>query len=160
MSLRSQIVRLASKDPDIRLLRRGAKEFSSPKALNDYLREHPKADKTKHTVNEKDEKKTEPAEQPKGLKLKVTPEELDERRVLPPTLEKYGPNAKPEDLKPEHREMIKEYNLSVVGDDAAQAVAIAKEIKKGLDDVSHWEDPETGGPLDFCKLRPSPVEGS
>ena len=168
MSIRSKLIRIASKNPDLRsrilpILKEG-REFSNQKQLQEYLREHPKADPRNHWIKQPTaptEKKTPEKgfKIPKVIKPKVTPKEMEEKRIIPKDLKQYGPDAKPEDLKPEHREAIKEYNLEVVGHDAAQAVAIAKEIRKGLDDVSHWKD-EEGKPLDYCKMRPKSCRGN
>lgn len=48
---------------------RQAKEHSSPEALKQYLKDHPKADPSKHTVKKKDDGKgkKEKKEKPKGI---------------------------------------------------------------------------------------------
>lgn len=53
---------------------------------------------------------------------------------LPKELKKYSKNVKVKDLDDNHREAIKDYNLEVVGKDVRQAVAIAKRLKKGIED--------------------------
>ena len=55
-NLRSKLVRLAHANPELRKdllpLIRSAMEHSSPEALKKYLRDHPNADKSKHTVKQ------------------------------------------------------------------------------------------------------------
>ena len=58
--LRAKLIRLAHANPKLRaeilpLLSKRATEFSSPEALKDYLKAHPDADKTKHTVQKQEE---------------------------------------------------------------------------------------------------------
>lgn len=54
-NLRSATIRLAHANPSLRPyllpVLRTAKEFATEKALSEYLREHPDADKSKHTVD-------------------------------------------------------------------------------------------------------------
>lgn len=45
---------------------REAREFATPEALKEYLHEHPKADKSKHTVKKQEEKPKKEEEKPKG----------------------------------------------------------------------------------------------
>jgi len=47
-------------------------EFPTPKALKEYLKEHPKADKSKHTVEKKDEHEKKEPEGSKDQKPKAT----------------------------------------------------------------------------------------
>lgn len=56
-ALRASLIELANEVPEMRglvvpVLRRHAMEFSSPEALENYLKEHPHADKSRHTVVE------------------------------------------------------------------------------------------------------------
>jgi hypothetical protein len=63
MNIRKEIIRIARENPETRrhlvpLLRKEAIEFGTNKELQRYLRQHPNADKTKHTVTK--------SEAPKG----------------------------------------------------------------------------------------------
>jgi hypothetical protein len=56
MAIRDDLIKLGSTNPElrphIRPLLRVAMEFDTPDALKKYLRDHPDADKSKHTVKE------------------------------------------------------------------------------------------------------------
>lgn len=62
-NLRGAIIRLARKNPGLRSgllpLLKQAMEFDTPEALENYFKEHPGADKSKHTVKKKEEKEEE-----------------------------------------------------------------------------------------------------
>jgi hypothetical protein len=49
-SIQKVLVNAGRKDLAQKYYLKIAKEFPSEKALNDYLRDHPKSDKSKHTV--------------------------------------------------------------------------------------------------------------
>lgn len=155
--IRSGIIRLAHARPDLRphllpLLTKEAKEFPTQKALDTYLKKHPKADKSKHKVQEtKGDSKKKDTGGDNKKKDTFSPNEavIEKRRpAISDDLKSYD-KASPKDLKPEHREAIKEYNLEVVGHDAAQAVDIARKIKEGI-----------AGSADICKMNPSVCEGN
>jgi len=67
-----EIVKLASLFRIVARFQRQAFEFPSPEALRKYLHDHPQADKSKHTVEKKDEKEDKPEEKKKswGERLK------------------------------------------------------------------------------------------
>lgn len=149
-------VRLAHEDMSMRPflldILRTAKEFPSQKALQTYLKEHPKADKSKHTVEEGS--KSPKKDTPKGdaeVKVTVNKKDLEKRRpkIDSADLSAYPVNAEADDLSPEHREEIADYKLSIVGDDARQAVEIARKIKEGI---------KKGA--DVCKLNPAICAGN
>lgn len=157
-ALRSGLIRLAHSRRDLRATilpmlaeSRMAKEFDTQKGLDTYLKEHPNADKSKHSIK-KDEKKPkgEKGSPKKDVGFKVDDKQLEARRPsLSDDLKEYGDDTTEKDLKPEHREAIKEYNLEVVGHDAAQAVDIARKIKDGI---------KKGA--DICKMNPAVCEGN
>jgi hypothetical protein len=169
-AIRAHAIRLAHGNPDYRelllpiLSGRVAMEFDTEQALKYYLDKHPKADKSKHTVKtegggkakseestaKKEETKPTKAKKPKGIEVNVTEAQVEARRPsLSEDLKGYGAEATKEDLKPEHREEIKEYNLEVVGHDAAQAVEIARKVKEGIKKGS-----------DICKMNPPVCAGN
>lgn len=152
---RTRLIRLAHARPDLRpailplLTDRVAREFDTQEALDKYLKDHPKADKSKHKVKgEGDGKSKKP--KPSGITVNVTDEQMEARRPsISDDLKEYGADTTRDDLKPEHREAIKEYKLEVVGNDAAQAVEIARKIKEGIKKGS-----------DICKMNPPVCEGN
>jgi len=105
---------------------RVAKVFNTDKALQEYLKEHPGADKSKHSI-EKTEKN------PKG---KSEGKKID--------LGKLPDDAGVKDLPPEAREEISDYKISVVGKDAKTALGISRKLKKGIDRAA-----------DICKMNPT-----
>jgi hypothetical protein len=163
VTLRAGLIRLAHSRPDLRphllplVTDRVAMEFDSQEALDRYLKDHPKADKSRHKVKGEGGKggKGEGAakDKPKGKKdiqFEVDDATLEKRRpAISDDLKDYGPDADPKDLKPEHREAIKEYKLEVVGNDAAQAVDIARKIKDGIE-----------ASADICKMNPAVCSGN
>lgn len=66
MSLRSACIRLASSKPELRLhllpLLKEAMEFDTQEAMEKYLKEHPDADKSNHSVKKKDTPKPQNSE--------------------------------------------------------------------------------------------------
>lgn len=156
-TLRAGLIRLAHSRPDLRptilpmLTDRVAMEFDSQEALDKYLKDHPKADKSKHKIKgDKSKGEGDKPEKEKDIKFKVKDSEIDARRPsLSDDLKEYGADATVDKLKPEHREVIKDYNLEVVGNDAAQAVEIARKIKEGIKKGS-----------DICKMNPPVCEGN
>jgi len=164
-TLRAGLIRLAHSRPGLRstilplVTDRVAMKFETQEALDAYLKDHPKADKSKHKVKSesggegggdagggKSKKKKSPA----GIKVNVTDEQVEARRPsLSDDLKEYGADTTVDKLKPEHREAIKEYNLEVVGNDAAQAVEVARKIKEGIKKGS-----------DICKMNPPVCEGN
>jgi len=155
-ALRAGLIRLAHARPDLRphilplVTGRVAMEFDSQEALEKYLKDHPKADKSKHTVKKNDGGKKDKGKGKKDIQFEVDDATLEKRRpAISDDLRSYGLDADPEDLKPEHREAIKEYKLEVVGKDAAQAVDIARKIKEGIE-----------ASADICKMNPAVCSGN
>lgn len=166
--LRQHLIRLAHANPEMRAvvlsMLREAREFPTPEARKKYLEDHPNAEPSKHTVKgegggeggKEDKPKGKPKKKDEGggnskVKVTITEEQLDARRpkIESEDLGGYPPNAKADDLDPDHREEIKEYKLEVVGTDARQAVEIARKIKEGIKKGS-----------DICKLNPPVCEGN
>jgi len=163
-ALRAGLIRLAHKRPDLRaqilplVTDRVAMEFETQEALDKYLKDHPRADKSKHKVKSEGageggadkEKGKGKGKGKKDIQFEVDDATLEKRRpAISDDLKEYGSDAGPDDLKPEHREAIKGYNLEIVGQDAAQAVEIARKIKEGIDKSA-----------DICKMNPSVCEGN
>lgn len=164
-TLRAGLIRLAHARPDLRadilplITDRVAMEFDSQESLDKYLKDHPKADKSKHKVKgegkgeSKGKGKGEGGKKPKkpeGITVNVTDKQMEARRPsISEDLKDYGSDATVDSLKPEHREAIKEYKLEVVGKDAPQAVEIARKIKEGIQKGS-----------DICKMNPPVCEGN
>lgn len=155
-TLRAQLTRLAHANPAIRphiLPILTAREFPTQEALKDYLQEHPNADPSKHTVKDQGESRPkDEGSEGKGrgrVKVRIDEQKLKERKpkVESEDLTAYPPDVEADDLNPEHREEIKEYKLEIVGDDARQAVEIARKIKEGI-----------GKGADICKLNPPVCE--
>ena len=166
-ALRNSLIRIAAANPSHRAtllgILREAKEFPSEKALSKYLKDHPHADKSRHSVKSEGGGKAKPEESsgaggpPKGegggaqVKVKIDESKLEARRpkVESKDLTEYPQDAEAEDLSPKHREEIGEYNLEIVGDDARQAVEIARKVRDGIAKGS-----------DICKLSPAICEGN
>ncbi|NBQ99655.1 MAG: hypothetical protein EBT79_02420 [Actinobacteria bacterium] len=165
-ALRAGLIRLAHDRPDLRahilplVTNRVAMEFETQDALDKYLKDHPKADKSKHKVKGEgggDKGKSDKGKSDKGkskgkkdIQFEVDDATLEKRRpAISDDLKDYGSDASPDDLKPEHREVLKDYKLEIVGHDAAQAVDIARKIKDGIDKSA-----------DICKMNPSVCEGN
>ena len=89
---------------DFTFLQRMAMEFDNKEALERYLKEHPKANRNRHTVKKSPDVK---APETKSDNLESVPKQF--------------------------REHVKGYNLDVVGEDYAQAAEIAKKISEGID---------------------------
>lgn len=142
-TLRSQITRLAAEVPALRqhlvpLLRKQALEFSTPDQLQKYLKEHPKADKKKHTVKPKsDSGGSAPKKDDGGSKEKGKALPVEEAR------------EKIKDLPKPVRERLTDYNLDIVGDDMDQAIEIAKKLHEGIDRSA-----------DVCKMSPAVCKGN
>lgn len=128
--LLATLVRIAHANPSARSrilpLVRTAKEFSTEKELESYLKDHPAADKANHSV-----KKTE--EKSKG-------DSGGGEKSLDKIPEKATVKQLPEDLQEE----IGDYNIQIVGKDAKKALEIARKLKKGIDKAA-----------DICKMSPS-----
>lgn len=155
-ALRAGLIRLAHSRPDLRatilplVTGRVAMEHATQEALDKYLEDHPGADKSKHKVKSESGGGKSKKKGPKGIKVNVTDEQLEARRPsISDDLKDYGADATVDSLKPEHREVIKDYKLEVVGNDAAQAVEIARKIKDGIQKGS-----------DICKMNPPVCEGN
>jgi hypothetical protein len=137
--LESATIRLAWHDEAMRPyllgILRVARAFPSQDALDDYLHEHPGAEKSKHFVEKKVDK-------PHTIDLAKRRPKLDST-----DLSAYDPDVEADDLAPEHKEEIAGYDLKIVGDDARQAVEIARKIKEGIKSSA-----------DVCKLNPSVCE--
>ena len=154
-ALRAGLIRLAHARPDLRphilpmVTGRVAMEFATKKQLENYLKKHPKADKSKHSVKGEGDKGK--SKKDKGdIKFEVDESTIDKRRPsVSDDLSDYGSDTTVDKLKPEHREAIKEYKLEVVGNDAAQAVEIARKIKDGIKKGS-----------DICKMNPPVCAGN
>lgn len=126
------MVRLAHEVPSTRefllpLIVKEAKEFGTDTALKDYLKKHPGADPEKHWVKGKGDKTK--AKDPGNAA---------------PSLAKIPEKATIKDLPPKYKEEIADYSMSIVGDDAKQALEIARKIRKGIDRAA-----------DICKMNPS-----
>lgn len=164
--LRAGLIRLAHSRPDLRatilplVTDRVAMEHATQEALDTYLKDHPRADKSKHKVKSESggegggdadgDKSKKKKKGPKGIKVNITEDQIEARRPsLSDDLKGYGADATADSLKPEHREAIKEYNLEVVGHDAAQAVEIARKVKEGIQKGS-----------DICKMNPPVCAGN
>lgn len=169
LTLRTRLIRLAYARPSSRvaLLSVVADVFPTNEALKTYLDEHPKADRSNHSVAKPGggakKKEEAPASKDKGdkkekapagkgkVKNTVSDEDIAKRKpkIDSEDLSKYHADAGADDLDPEHREEIKEYKLTIVGDDARQAVEIARKIKKGIEKSA-----------DICKMNPPVCEGN
>ena len=162
-TLRAGLIRLAHNRPDLRshilplVTDRVAMEHATQDALDQYLKDHPRADKSKHKVKSEGaagggggDKEKGKGKGKKDIQFEVDDSTLEKRRpAISDDLKEYGADAEADDLKPEHREAIEGYNLEVVGHDAAQAVDIARKIKQGIDSSA-----------DICKMNPSVCEGN
>jgi len=126
---RSELIKIAahlSVNNELRTaLLRTARQFPTQEALDKYLNEHPKADETKHSVTESKSKSEDKSSDKSEEKATV------------------------QELKPQHKEEIKEYKMDIVGDSAPQAVEIARKIKDGIDKAA-----------DICKMSPSVCQGN
>lgn len=154
--LRQDLIRLANQKPELRRhilpLLRGEKvamEFKTKEELAKYLKDHPNADKSKHTIKEKKEdggkkdegKKDEGGKTPEkgvsGVGPKLKPEEAEKK------LEKLK-------VDPDIKQKLKdEYKLDIIGDDLEQAANIAQKLKDGIDKSA-----------DVCKLSPPVCKGN
>lgn len=130
--LLAQLVRIAHANPSARgrilPLVKKAKEFSTEKELESYLKDHPNADRANHSVKTKEDK---PKEEGKS----------DEKT---PSLEKVPEKATVKQLPPDLQQEIGDYNIQIVGKDAKKAIEIARKLKKGIDKAA-----------DICKMSPS-----
>ncbi len=141
--LRESLIRLATAHPEFRKhivpLLREAKEFTNKKQLDQYLRDHPAADKTKHTVQDGGKDAPKKDEESKGEKVKgVDPEKA---------------RAKVQDLPEKAKERLKAYDLDLKvldDDDLNRAIDIATKIADGLDNL----------PRDVCKVSPPVCAGN
>jgi hypothetical protein len=118
---------------------KNAKVFNTDEALQKYLKEHPDADKSKHSIKTKEEK-------PSKEKSEKKPEGKSEKKpeTKTPDVSKIPADATIKDLPPQAREEIADYKISVVGDSAKQALEISRKLKKGIDKAA-----------DICKMSPS-----
>lgn len=157
--LRESLARLANTNPEFRrylvpLLRessdvvtpgRVAREFANKKQLGMYLKDHPKADRRNHSVEDKKDtdKKEEPAKSDKAPK----PADPGEGKTLSPeeAKKKVDKLNLPEDV----RKRLDDYHLDVVGDNLDEAVEIAKKVTDGIDKSA-----------DVCKLSPPVCKGN
>jgi len=170
--LRKAVLKVAKANPELgrhllAMLRSARKtsptQEGAKKLYDKYKEQHPKTRLTERdffTAPAKDEVPKGPKKGPAKGKPKGEGKKDDEarakllaererKRELPNDLEKYGLRADPKDLAPEHREEIKEYNLDVVGQDAAQAIEVARKIREGI--------PKSA---DVCKMSPPVCEGN
>lgn len=151
--LREALVKLAETHPEFRkhivpLLReaasvdrvgsiRVAREFDNKKQLDIYLKDHPGADRKRHTVKDKKDDGAKKEDAPASGKGKaITPEEA-KKKVEQLKL--------PDDV----RQRLNDYHLDVVGDDLDQAIDIAKKVTEGIDKAA-----------DVCKLSPPVCKGN
>lgn len=144
--LRSSLVRLAETHPEFRkyivpLLRESsnhvAKEFTTKKQLNHYLKDHPGADRKRHTVKDKKDKGPKKDDVPvSGVGKTITPAEA-KKKVEQLKL--------PDDI----RQRLNDYHLDVVGDNLNEAIEIAKKVTGGIDKSA-----------DVCKLSPPVCKGN
>lgn len=114
-------------------------EFHSPEALKDYLREHPKADKSKHTVKkpEKEEPKTEekaPQGKPQGRAL-FSPSEIEKlpKEVSQKTSD---PDKLFEQAKDSHEHQLNWLNHGKGLDKAIGAKVVRGDKKEEMPDFS------------------------
>mgnify|MGYP000048793915 CR=1 FL=1 len=130
--LLAQLVRIAHANPSARgrilPLVKKAKEFSTEKELESYLKDHPNADRANHSVKTKEDK----------------PKEEGESDEKTPSLEKVPEKATVKQLPPDLQQEIGDYNIQIVGKDAKKAIEIARKLKKGIDKAA-----------DICKMSPS-----
>lgn len=107
-----------------------AKVFPSKERLEEYLKEHPAANRKKHRVNPN-----------------VTPRDPDE--VTPSAISKLPEKINPQKLPKEFRQALKNkgYRIEIVGKDSKRALEIARQIERGIKQSA-----------DICKLDPSVCE--
>ena len=138
-TLRSKVIRLASLSDELRphLLKvlKTAEVFPTEKALQTYLKDHPNADRSNHSVDTKSEK---------------------------PSLKKIPENATIKDLPKSLRQEIPDYKMDIVGDSAKQALSIAQKIKAGIDkaaDICHLNPPVCQGNKGLSRDKMPQIEG-
>src|SRR3989344_5268168 len=122
--LRQAILKLAHQQPELRrylvpVLQRTAREFSSPEALADYLKAHPKADKARHTVTKSEGGGGKKDNEGEGKK-----DDGDGTNGVGPSLDKEEFDRKIQGLPEPVQKKLTEYHLEVVGDDVEQAIEI------------------------------------
>jgi len=164
---RTALIRLASALPqgsqDRQALLRMAKEFSTPEAFKEYLKEHPNADKSKHTVKQDGGGSSKKDEKKKPLK-----KEVDEAIKGPPNLldideKDFGDNTRVSDSdikKFEGNPVIRDlgdFNLRIIaGEDGVitrgdlrRALHVAAVLAKGISSAT-----------DFCKINEAACKGN
>lgn len=155
-SLDAIIAKVARATPSYQdYVKKKQKENARPLSEEDWKRrvlgKPPGADKVKPKGKEDDKSKGkgrgDKAKKKDDALLKARFKEL--RDNLSPDLKGYPPKVEVKDLDEEHREEIKKYNLDVVGNDAAQAVEIARKIEKGISESA-----------DVCKMSPPVCVGN
>ena len=114
--------------------------------FEEYRREHPATELSPRDFLEV-EKPARMPKTPEDALLRERRQDIREKR--PSDLQGYPPDVPPRKLKPRHREEIAGYNLEVVGDDAVQAVEIARKVREGIEKSA-----------DICKLSPPVCVGN
>lgn len=136
-------------------------EFPNKEELKKYLKEHPDADKSLHTVKPTEEKPAKPEEKPAEKPAEKTKEKPTEKTTEKPT-EKPEEHPKitklketpPSDIKtPEEKkaynEKVSQYKVEIVGDNEENAKKVAAELAKGIRETA-----------DVCKVNPPICAGN
>lgn len=162
---RNTLIRLAHRHESFRkallpIIKEG-KEFGSKEELEEYLRDHPKADKSKHTLSDsakdgdKDEKKEKKPYVPEkgdgndkgGISRLKSPNSEDFQDETKPTKRDYRNFAK----HPAIAGLKNDYKMDIVAGedeemtrgDLARAIHVAETLQSGINDSS-----------DICKISP------
>jgi hypothetical protein len=173
--IREALIRLANEHPEFRKhlipLIRGehvAKEFTNKKQLDQYLKDHPKADRQLHTV--KDENGGGPKKDDAPPSGKKGPDDADKGegqggagpgKVNPEKNEKKV-KALPEDLQ---KKLLDGYKLDlkvVEDDDLDRAIDVAKKLSEGIDksaDVCKVSPPVCNGNLGLTRAQMPQIPG-
>lgn len=152
MPLIPQIAKLAFENPEMRgslvPILRSAKEFDTKEQLEQYLKDHPNADKTKHKVKEEGAEGKKKDEEPKKKPGDVQ-DEADKKKIK---LEV------PAEAVAEFSGEIPEYHIEIIAGgeggeiteaDLRRAKAIKAQIKRGIEAAA-----------DVCKMSPPVCEGN
>lgn len=157
--LRADLIRLAHANPSLRdhilplVLGKTAEEHgpgSVWKTESGNWRAKNEKGEAKSFGENQDAAKVHAGKAPKAPKAPKGDDGIQARRPsLSDDLKNYGADATVDKLKPEHREEIEGYDITVVGNDAAQAVEVARKIKQGIQNSA-----------DICKMNPPVCEGN
>jgi hypothetical protein len=132
-------------------------EFPSKDALEKYLKEHPEADKSLHSVEPKEEKPAKPEEKPTKEPTKPTDKPAEKPTEKPaeehPKIKKLKESPPPEIKTPEeektYKEKVSQYKVEIVGDNEENAKKVAAKLAKGIKATE-----------DICKVNPPICEGN